>query len=81
LRRFNTQPYLCLDDKRIAMMEQMAGKPIDDAAVSGIDCLNFFAFRMSLLNEAPDEVLRTLIQHELIHVDYYPVKGSVPNGA
>jgi hypothetical protein len=69
-RRFNTQPCLCLDDQRIAMMAQMAGKPIDAAAVSGIDCLNFFAFRMSLLNDAPEAVLRTLIQHELIHVDY-----------
>jgi hypothetical protein len=40
---------------------------VNIAAVAGRDCLHVFAFRDFLVRQAPEPVLQTIIQHELIH--------------
>lgn len=63
-RRFGAKPILHTDD---ATIDNLFGRNTRVAAVCGEFCKHVFAFRPFLLLYAPELVLRTVTQHELIH--------------
>jgi hypothetical protein len=62
--RFKVEPTLILGDAKIP---SVFGSLVNIAAVRGRDCLHIFAFRDFLVQHAPEPILQTIIQHELIH--------------
>lgn len=72
-KRFGMKPRLILGDRQI---KECFPKPIEIAAVTGDPCLSIFAFREFLWKNAPETILQTVVQHELIHC-YFDQDKSV----
>jgi hypothetical protein len=69
-KRFKVEPLVLLSDDEITHLESVRNRKIKYACVTGYP-RSIFAFRMSFFHDAPASVLRTLVQHELIHVDHH----------
>jgi hypothetical protein len=63
-KRFRVQPIHFLDN---ATIDRIFGPRVKVAAVSGFTCLNAFAFRQFLHEKAPQNIIRSVILHELAH--------------
>ncbi len=69
-RRFEVNPEFFLTDNEITILERQYGKAIPYAGIRGSPCLHRFGFRLSFFQNAPKSIYRTLIQHELIHIEH-----------
>ncbi len=67
-KRFGQERNLYLTDDEIRVFESLFGS-VQYAAVGAFNCYNHFAFRLDFFREAQKDLLKTLIQHELIHAD------------
>ncbi len=68
--RFRCQPVLYLSDQEIREFERERRRKMPYAGVGGDICIHKFGFRLAFFFDAPPLVLRTLVQHELIHADH-----------